>query len=636
VTIPGYAGKILYLDLSAGKVRVEETPAEMINSYIGGSGANTWLARNLISPGVDPLSSENPIIIGAGPFAGTVVPGGAKVFVSTRLPAGGTFARGSGGGAFALMMKSCGFDHVVITGKSPSPVYVRIFQGSADLCDASGLWGLDIYDTVDRIKCLHSPCSVIPIGVSGEKLVRISITSIDKGGTIGRGGLPAVMGAKNLKAVVACLGSTGIGVARHAEFSGIVGGLLKRMNSWPGRQLILNSGMSLQFVEWWGAGNALARNGTRALPPTPEKVAAFKEFAGLYVAGRKPLGCPGCPMADKEVVTVTGGRYSGTVCYGNNIQTPPATGADFGSWVKLTEVLNREGLDWFDFQNMVSLCHFLRDRGILTAGDLGGVNIDEEDTGCYLDLARITARREGFGDLLAEGLSGLESRLGPEARDYVCHIKGHSPVFDPRSNYMGTMEFTQMTNPRGAHVAFGGSPTYTRGKSMEDFRKHGHRMGIPEGALERVIRGETFSLGRLSRYSEDWCSLFDCLGLCNRAFVNRFYGIDTITALFNAITGLDRTGADLMLAAERSWNLWRAINGRLGYSRKDDRPPKMWFHPVPAGNRNLVIRDYFDTGEITQAGVDQMLDEYYQERGWDPVTGMPTGEKKKQLGLDGL
>jgi len=636
MAFPGYAGRILYVDLTGGKVRTEETPREIIHSYIGGSGGNTWLARDLISARTEPLSPENPIIIGAGPFSGTVVPGGAKVFISTRLPAGGAFARGSGGGAFALMMKSCGFDHVVITGSSPSPVYIKIIQGSAELCDASGLWGCDIYEAVDRLKSLHGPCSVIPIGVSGEKLVKVSITSIDKGGTIGRGGLPAVMGSKNLKAVVACLGSTGIEVARHAEFSGIVGGLLKRMKSWPGRKMILDSGMSLQFIEWWGSGSTLVKNGTEVLSPTPDKIASFEGFARSYVANRKPLGCPGCPMADKEVVTVTEGPYSGTVCYGNNIQTLPATKANFGKWVKVTELVNREGLDWFDFENMVSLCHFLMDRGILTPGDLGGVKIDENDEDSYLELARLTARRQGFGDVLAEGLLGLEKWLDPAARRYVNHIKGLSPVFDPRANYMGTMEFTQTTNPRGGHVAFGGSPTYTRGKTMEDFQRHGDRMGISRQAMNRVIREDTFSLGRLSRYSEDWCSLFDCLSLCNRAFVNRFYSVDTITSLLSAVTGLDRTAEDLMLTAERSWNLWRMINERLGFSREDDHPPKMWFFPVRDGDLELTIKDYFDREEITPSRMDQLLDEYYAERGWDPDTGQPTEEKKKQLGLEGL
>lgn len=633
MTIHGYAGKILYLDLNSGKARTEETPPEMINSFIGGSGINSRLARDLVSSGVDPFSPDNPILIGAGPFAGGIVPGGAKLFISTRLPAGGVFARGSGGGAFALMMKSCGFDHIVITGKSPAPVYIKIVQGSVDLCDASGLWGLDIYDTVDRLRDLHSPCSVIPIGVSGERLVKVSITSIDKGGTIGRGGLPAVMGSKNIKALVACLGSTGIEIARPAEYSKIVNGLLGRMKSWPGRKLLLDSGMSLQFLEWWGSGHVLAQNGTEAVSPSPEKAAALDRFARLYMANRKPLGCPGCPMADKEIVTVGEGPYSGTICYGNNIQTIPTAGADFGEWVKLTELVNREGLDWFDFQNMVSLCHFLYRKGVLTAGHLGGAVIDENSAESCMELARLTARREGFGDLLAEGLIGLQNRLGREFGKYVTHIKGHSPVFDPRANYMGTMEFTQMTNPRGAHVAFGGSPTYTRGKTMEDFGRHGRRMGIPEEALSRVISGDTFSLGRLSRYSEDWCSLFDCLSLCNRAFVNRFYSIDTITGLFNAVTGLDKTAEDLMLAAERSWNLWRMINGGLGFSRKDDRPPEMWFFPVRAGDRELAITDYFGEEVITPARVDQFLDDYYQERGWNHATGMPTEGKKKELGL---
>ena len=633
MTVPGYAGKILYLDLTTGKTRVEETPREMIDSFIGGGGINTGLARSLVGPDLDPFSPGNPIIIGAGPFAGTVVPGGAKVFISTRLPASGAFARASGGGAFALMMKSCGFDHLVITGRSPSPVYIRIAPGGVELCDATVLWGQDIYDTVDQLKKLHSPCSVIPIGVSGENLVSISITSIDKGGTIGRGGLPAVMGSKNIKALVACQGSTGIKVARHAEYTRIINGLLERMKSWPGRQALQENGMSLQLVEWWGEGHVLTGNGTGVSSPGPEKIEAFRHFAQSYRSNRKPLGCPGCPMADKEMVAVTEGPHRGTVCFGNNIRTLPAARADYGRWVKMTEVVNREGLDWFDFRNLVSLCQFLAQRGLLGANDLGGAAIDENDPDCYIELARLTARRVGFGELLAGGLKGLAGRLDPEAGRYVTQIKGHSPVFDPRSSYLGTMEFTQITNPRGAHISFGGSPTYTRGRFMADFERHSRRMGIPAEAWSRIIQGDTFSLGRLSRYSEDWCSLFDCLSLCNRAFVNRFYSIDTITALFNSLTGLDRPAADLMLAAERSWNLWRMINGELGFSRRDDLPPEMWFYPVRSGGRELAFTDYFGREIITPDGMDRILDQYYLERGWDPATGLPCTEKMQLLGL---
>jgi aldehyde:ferredoxin oxidoreductase len=243
-TIPGYAGSILYVDLTSGRMVKEPLDPELLAALIGGYGINNKLAHDLIPLGTDPLSPANRIIIGAGPFAGTFIPGAAKILVTTRFPLNGAFATAAGGGSFALMLKSAGYDHVVITGRARQPVYLRISEAGVELVDAAELWGKDSFDTIDDLRRRYEPCSVVPIGQAGENLVRDSITSVDKAGTLGRGGLPAIMGAKNLKAIVVQQGTAPVNIAHRLTLQKLVNNLHERMIAWPGRRFILDNGVA--------------------------------------------------------------------------------------------------------------------------------------------------------------------------------------------------------------------------------------------------------------------------------------------------------------------------------------------------------------------------------------------------------
>jgi aldehyde:ferredoxin oxidoreductase len=248
----------------------------------------------------------------------------------------------------------------------------------------------------------------------------------------------------------------------------------------------------------------------------------------------------------------------------------------------------------------------------------------------------MTAYRQGFGELLAEGLVGAAQRIGRRAEGYGEHIKGHSVVYDPRLRGLGTMEFEQITTPRGAHVAAGGSPSYQPGRPLADFVRHGERMGIPKEALKRVVGSTSFNPGRYSRYSEDWYSLFSCLSLCNRAQVNRFYHVKTITELYSAVTGIDVTPGQIMKASERAWTIGKLLNAREGFDRKDDKAPEAWFKPLVREGKEYRLTDYYGTSTLTKEDVERFLDDYYDERGYDRQSGLPTEEKLKELGLEGF
>lgn len=631
--IGGYAGNILFVDLTSGETRKEPLDPQLVKGFIGGYGINSKLALDLLSPDIDPLSPGNAIIIGAGPFAGTIVPGAGKVIVTTRFPLNGAFASAHGGGAFALMLKTSGYDHVVIGGKADRPVYLKILDDDVELCDASDLWGRDGFETVDELRTRHEPCSVIPIGQAGENLVKISITSVDKAGTLGTGGLPAVMGSKKLKAIVACQGTGGIGVAHRLRLQRLVDGLLHRIMSWPGRQPMMEHGMMAAAMEWWGAEVRPTRNLTEVAAGLAEMEKALEMHRKTF----RLLACPSCPLADKEVNRLVEGPYAGLVTYMPHFRVlqfgPGSMEEQFYRSLRFTDALNRYGVCLFDFSYLISLMSYLYEQGIITKEDTGGIEV-KEDFDTSMQLLQLTAHRQGFGDVLADGIVAACDRMGKGITEYAHHIKGRSLLFDPRARGLGTMEFEPLTTPRGSHVGAAGSPSYTAGRPLDVFARHCERMGVPDDAVGRIVGPTSFNPGRLSRWSEDWFALFGCLSLCNRAFVNRFYYVTTIAELYSALTGLELTPAELMKAAERAWNAAKLINVGAGFGRKDDRPPQIWFTPLKGKQREYPLTDYYQTTTLTQQDVERFLDDYYDERGWDRESGTPTAGKLKELGLE--
>jgi len=609
--ILGYAGSILYVDLTSGRTRKEPLDPELVMTLIGGYGINNKLAYDLVPQRTNPLSPANSIIIGVGPFAGTLVPGAAKVLVTTKFPINGAFATAAAGGSFALMLKSVGYDHVVISGRVQRPVFLRIAEENVELCDATELWGKDSFETIDALRSRYEPCSVIPIGQAGENLVKISITSVDKAGTLGRGGLPAIMGSKNLKAIVVQQGSKETNVAHRLTLQRLVNNLHERILRWPGRQSILDNGL---------------------MPPPPD-------MTELHQRTRKPLACPSCPLADKQVVKLSEGPYAGLQTYMPHVNIyrfdAKSSAEAYQQSIKYMDTLNRYGLCRMNFSSLFSTVVNLYQEGVITKKDTGGFEL-KNDIETALKLAQMTAYREGFGDALAEGLVGAAQRIGRGVEEHIEHIKGHAVVRDPRLSSLGTMEFEQITTPRGAHIAAAGSPSYDRGRPLTDFVRHGERMGIPEEALKRVVGPTSFNPGRFSRYSEDWYSLFNCLSLCNRAQVNRFYHVKTIAALYSAVTSIELTPAQLMKASERAWTIDKLLNAREGFDRKDDKAPEAWFKPLVQEGEEHRITDYYGTSILTREDIERFLDDYYDERGYNRQSGLPTQAKLKELGLESM
>jgi len=621
-------GKVLFVDLTDGSFQEEVLPDRIAEDYISGHGVNFWLFNKYIPLSAQPLSAENGIVLGTGIFCGTPIPGSSQLFITTKFPLTKGFATGGGGGHFSIMMKTSGYDYIVITGASPKPVYLLIAEGTPRLLDASDLWGKDNFDTVDVLRERHDPCSVIPIGQAGENLVNISVTAMDKLGTVGAGGLPAIMGYKKLKAMVALRGSLGVQPAEGRKLLGQVDEMVKKILAYRYRGPLVEEGAIGATASWRGSGDGFQGHDI------------LDKIRELHKAYRKTLACPTCPIADKESVCFPEGVFEGMKTYTTAFMglRQDCGGKDpeemLGRELKMVDTFNRYGLDLHNVDKMATLMGELVKKGKIDAHKTQGFEF-RKDFQSRLDLLEMIAYRRKIGDLLADGADEVLKKLGIDPKNHTTTIKGYQSIMDPRRNNMGTMEFEMLVNPRGGVSAMGavGSPSYNPNRPVEQYVKQSKRIGVSEEARQRIFTERSFNVARLLKHAEDWFSLHNVLGLCHRLYISRFHSLEGVTSFYNALTGEQKTGADLLLAAERSWNLWRHLNARIGFNAEDDRPPESWFRPLTVGDQELSMKDYYGAKNLTENDVLQMLNDYYDERGWDPQTGNPSEAKLAEMGV---
>jgi len=623
----GYAGNILHVDLTKNEVRKEPITPELAKAFIGGLGLSAKLAYEHIKPGTEPLSPENTIIIGAGPLVGTIAPGSSRIYAAAKFPINGAIAwAGAGGMTFGGMLKNAGYDNVVIKGRASKPVYLKIFDDDVDICDAEELWGKGIEETSEQLWTKFSwPAGIIAIGQAGENSVRFAMSYVDNASTLGRGGFGAVMGSKNLKAIIV-KGTKGVRVAHPRKFMKLVNGLFDRIRRWE------------HLEEWHEFGFWLG------LPVAPKEM--------YYQLNKRRLSCISCPISDKDVVQIKKGKFKGltkvTTTAINSI-TPTLFGLSLEDSIKCAGTLDDHGMDMFEFFSIINFVNLLYDHKMITAEYMQSkipFNLESLEK-----WAGKIANREGFGDILAEGLPGIINRFGRESQRFAPAMsKGLSVYSGPTGpliwDRFGTMELTQLVNPRGAHVAAGGSPTYYAIRPLEKFPTHLDRMGVPETAVERILPRPRdwqwglksglvsredkagLNVGRLTRYSEDWLSVLGSLGICARAQINRFYYANLLAELYSAATGIQIGRAELMKAGERVWNLLKAANVREGFARKDDSFSERWLE------EKSQFVEYTGKVKVSLEIADKFLDDYYEERGWDVERGIPTREKLLELGLE--
>ncbi len=619
----GFAGKLLRVNLTNSMYTVEELDEKELRKYMGCSGYAAKLLYQEMPGGTDPLSPEAKVVIATGPVSGTLCPSGGSYEVCYKSPLTGTWNQARSGGAFGPKLKYAGFDFLVIDGKAADPVYIFINDGKVEIRPAKHLWGKNVEETTDIvIRELDDPeVSVAAIGQAGENGVLYAALINDRGRAAARGGIGAVFGSKNLKAIVVS-GSGGIKVANAKQFAEVI----EKTEQWL-KNYLFAAIPALGTVNMMVPNSALgilpAKNFQKAHFENVDKVSGelINEKYNL-----KRRACYGCSFACGRYTYVNGGKFA----------TPPMEGPEYESVdmlgpicgideveaiIKGNYLCNVYGLDTISAGMSIAFAMECYDKGLLTDKDTEGIPLRWGDAGVMLTLLEKIAHREGIGAFLAQGVKRMAEKLGPAAEEAAIHVKGlELAAHEPRSESK-SLALQYAVSPRGAchmHPNWASVWDFQIDCGMKEFGLPSWPAGPQEESLQRslayryvVLQGEiTEILGGCIFYS--WGAEGNCI-------TPQLYA-----EIVSALTGWNVTAAELLTAAERSWNLKRCFNAREGFTRKEDRLPKRIYNAIPDGP---------STGARVE-NLDLMLDGYYEAMGWDKQTGLPTPEKLRELGLE--
>ena len=620
-TMYGWCGTILHVDLSSSTITEEELPRTLAEKFIGGAGINARLLYDCMrnSPRRDALAPESPIIFGCGPMVGTRFPCASRFTVTAKSPLTGIFGDTNAGGWFPVRLKQAGYDHIVIRGKAPHPVALLIERNAPpQIVDARSWWGLDIYETDQRIREQYGNCETARIGPAGEHLVRYaSILSGHKRiSSNGRTGMGCVMGSKNLKAVIIKVKKTHtVPVADEEAVANLAGRYREAWHKGPGTTLKRQYG-TLTLMAQKGEAEMVKNEQAHI---TPEQLDCYdlELFTNNFKTGQ--TACYRCPVACSQQWEIRSGDYAGEsgdkVEYGHMSSLGPLIGVfDFAAMLHLSDVCNRMGMDCIQFGYNAAMAMECFQRGIIGTEETGGMKLLWGDDHTIAHLMELTALRSGFGDLLAESAPVMASRLGPDAASCCSHIKGMS--FPYSCTFGLPMSLASAVATRGGdHLK--GHP-FAAIIGHEEMLEKMFGTGLPEQILDHT---SPVAKGRVVWWQENYKMIMDCLGLCFLPIINSNVWSDPLILIremgemYGAITGCDPEG--LFESAERAYQIERCFNTLLGLSRKDD---------VKQG----TLR-----GEQDPINLPGMLEEYYRYRGCSQE-GLPTRKRLSEIGLSGV
>jgi aldehyde:ferredoxin oxidoreductase len=607
----GYAGRVLHVDLSTGKTYTEPLNEDYAKKYIGGIGLGMRLWLDNSKAGVDPFSPENPLVLATGPTSGTIWPtgGNGHAFVA-KSPQSYGIGESKSHGSFGTELKRAGYDAVIFHGKAEKPVYVWIDDDSVQILDASHLWGKSPAETEDTIKEELGDyyIRVAAIGPAGEKLVRIACIINEKTRAAGRCGLGAVMGSKNLKAI-AVRGTHDVTVAKPDEFLEFVKEFHERMKG-PATKKYRTLGTP---------ENVLVHNALHCMPTRNYNNAHFEaaeKVSGEYLNERfvaKIIGCSSCAMRCEHICVVNEGPYKGAMArveYEPLWALGPYCGIDrLDAVIKGSELCNYYGMDSISAGVIVGFAMDCYENGILTQKDMDGIEARFGNHEALVKLLEKMGKREGIGDLLAEGVKFAAEKIGKGAEKLAQHIKGVEVTgYDLRCLKTAALGFA---------VSFRGA----------DHNRHGAYAFDVKGKFNRL----TYEKGRAKAVKdiEDVYTIIDSLIICKFSRGTYYKEFEDLAKLYTLVTGIETSPEEMRLKGERINNLARVINVREGLGRKDDTLPwKVMNAPIPDEGPSKGAY-------VTQQELDLMLDDYYEVRGWTR-DGIPTPEKLKALGMDDL
>lgn len=586
-----YVGKILKIDLTDGKAWTEELNLDWAKKYIGGKGLGFRYLFDLVDPKSDPLSPSNVLIFMTGPVSGTILPNSSRLSVITKSPASRTILDSNMGGGLGPEIKYAGYDGIMILGKADHPIYLTISDGSVDIIDARDLWGKGIFETEIKIrKALGEDCKIAAIGPAGENLIPFACITSDSYRHAGRGGAGAVMGSKNLKAIVV-KGSGGVRVSNMESFLDLATKMLSeavseagdpsRSNLW-----VIKEGTPYLIDSVHEMGILPTKNYQEGQFELVQKInsEAVKEKK------KKDRACFSCPLACGKFTQADGNMVEGPEYETLSVAGSNCGIGDINAIIKFNESCDDLGLDTISTGNIIAFAMEMTEKGIHDFGITFG---DHED---YLRIPGEIAHLEGRGKDLSRGVRALASKYN--GKKFAMEVKGlEFPGYEPRGNY--GMGLAYATSERGAchlraYTVYHPNP-FDLDAMTKEVISHQHRLAVKS-------------------------SLIFC-------FFLHSVNVDEMAQILNIGMGEELySGEDLWKVGERIWNLGRLFNIKSGLEMKDDNLPDRVFEEG-------LLNGPHQGRTLSQEDFSMMLRNYYRDRGWD-IYGHPKKEKLEELEVD--
>ena len=617
----GYAGLQLHVDLTKQTCRAVPLDRSFALTYLGGQGFASKLLYDLVGPKIDPLGPDNCLIWATGPLTGTLWPQAARYIVAAKSPLTGIFGEAHAAGHWGPELKFAGFDLILVRGRSKEPVYLFIEDGRAELHSARDLWGCTTKETEDLIKEAHGDPSirVSCIGPAGEKLVRFASVVNDYDRVAARSGMGAVAGSKRLKAV-AVRGSQDVIIAHPDRYLKVIEELHRKILESPFTASRAEYGTTNLVELMQEIGRLPSYNMRSGVFPGYQKISG-ETIKQHYLV--KPRADFACLQRCGRYTMVRTGPYA-YIGGGPEYESQSALGSRCGndnieSILYGHHLCNLYGLDTISTGATISWAMECWERGLLTSNDTGGLDLTWGNHETIIQLIHLIARREGIGDLLAEGSYRAAQRIGRGTEKYVMHSK-RQEIAGQEPRAQKSMGLASATAARGADHLYAFPVLDEVGFDREIEIRYG-RQYLPEMADRLNPKYK----GIMVKENEDFCAVVESLGVCKYGtLIPPVLFYDDVVAAFEVTVGVKLTVEQFRLIGERIVNLNRCFNVREGITRRDDTlPDRLTKEPAPEGPAK---------GQVVE--LDQMLDEYYWVRGWRISDGIPTPETLRRLGLE--
>ena len=603
--------RLLEIDLTRQHVHELKVSEDECRKYLGGSGLAAKYLYQHLNPSIPALHPDNPLLFFPGLLTGISIPTSSKTSICGRSPLTGIWNEATVGGYWGAALRKNGYEGIIIKGKADHPVYLYINAEGIFFEDAQMIWGRDTYKTSEIIKKSHPKVQVASIGQAGENLVPISAIVIDAPHCrlAGRGGLGALMGSKNLKAIAVETDNNKVPVNDQEGLKKSVKELTPSIREFTKPLHNLGTGGSVEGREY--TGDLPLRNFAQSRWKGAAKITGQVIIDTIF---KKHYACYACPIACGKEVSLDEG-----IVHGPEYETLSALGSnllndDLDSIVQINDLCNRYGIDTISLGVSIAFAIEAYDNGLINNRDLAGMKLNWGEKEAFITITHQVAHNEKIGKLIGQGVKALSNQLSGNSQEYALHTKGlEYPMHDPRA-YTG-MALSYATANRGAchleslsYVIESGIPAPDLGYNKD----HNINPHSSEGKAELVVK------------LQDYMNALNALGLCKFLLAGRV-GPTIVSDWVNKVTGWNLDKQELMKVGERLHNLKRLYNAKLGISKKDDTvPPRILYLSRTGGMAEGVLPD-----------LDRMLSEYYSIRYWDEE-GIPNKEKIKELELNSI